>query len=311
MGGCRQSDKTVVDGRRDVWRLFGRGYTGVEVYQERTIISMNTLTTFAAGGPHISVAPDVLFQVGPIAVTNSFLLGLFGYGLIVGGFFAVARLARERSRSKFMHAVMWVYELLLDTSEQVLGSRERAKQLAPIAVTMFIAILVNNWLGLLPIVGALTYNGMPLFRGLAADLNATLALAVISMVLVQVWAIKSHGFFGNIGRYLKNPLQDPFGAFEGFLEIIAEFSRLVALSMRLFGNVLGGEVLLAVIGFISSFGSPLVLPVFMGLELFVGAVQAYVFFMLTIVFISIGSAQHDTHHPATKSVAVSSGASDS
>jgi F-type H+-transporting ATPase subunit a len=255
------------------------------------------LRVFASAGPHISISSEVLFYVGPLPITNSFLLGLMGY-LTVLVLFAITVIQLKRgSRSRFMHAMMWLYEMLFDTAERVLGSRERAKKIAPLAITLFIGILVNNWLGLLPIVGPITYDGKPLFRGLAADLNFTLAMAVISMVSVQVWAIKTNGFFKNASRYLRNPFADPLGAFEGILELIAEFSRLVALCMRLFGNVLGGEILLVVIGFVSSYGAPFVLPVFMALELFVGAVQAYVFFMLTLVFVSIGSSDHEAHAP--------------
>ena len=256
------------------------------------------LTTFAASGPHISIAPETLFQLGPVPITNSMLLGLLGYLIIIVTFFTAARLIKKGSRSLFMHGVVWVFEMLFGAMEEVLGSHEKAKKAAPLAITLFVALLLNNWLGLLPIVGPITYNGEPLFRGLAADLNTTLGLAIISMVTVQIWAIRTHGFFRNAGRYLRNPLKDPLGAFEGFLELIAEFSRLIALCMRLFGNVLGGEILLAVIGYITSYGAPLVLPVFMVLELFVGAVQAYVFFMLTIVFISLGSLGHGDSHAA-------------
>jgi F-type H+-transporting ATPase subunit a len=135
-----------------------------------------------------------------------------------------------------------------------------------------------------------------LLRGVAADLNTTLALAIISMTTAQVWAIKRRGFFGNLGRYFGNPFKDPLHAFEGFLEVIAEFSRTAALSLRIFGNVFGGEVLLGVIGYLTSYASPVALPVFYCLELFVGAVQAYVFFMLTIAFISLGLPNPEEDH---------------
>lgn len=266
-----------------------------------------TLHTFAAG-PHVSIAPEAIFHIGPLAITNSMLLGLVGYSLVAWMFVATARALTRGSRSKAMHAFLWIFETMYDTVESVTGSKEKARRLAPLAVTMFFLIVINNWLGLVPGVGAITYNGQPLFRGLAADMNFTFALAIVSMITVQIWAIKQHGMFGNIGRYLNNPFKDPAHAFEGILEIIAEFSRGTALSMRLFGNVFGGEVLLGVIAYITSYGAALALPVFMVLELFVGAVQAYVFFMLTVVFISLGSSSHDephanapTHSPETKS----------
>jgi F-type H+-transporting ATPase subunit a len=161
---------------------------------------------------------------------------------------------------------------------------------------MVFFFVINNWLGLLPIVGSITYNGMPLLRGLAADLNATIAIAIISILTAQVWALKRHGFFGNLGRYFINPFKDPLHAFVGVLEFIAEFTRTAALALRIFGNVFGGEVLLVVIAFLTGYAAVVALPVFYMLELFVGAVQGYVFFMLTIAFISLGLPNPDNAH---------------
>src|SRR5204863_528124 len=144
----------------------------------------------------------------------------------------------------------------------VMGSHERAKKLAPLAITIFLFVLINNWFELLPFVGPLTWHGQPLFRGLAADLNFTMALAIITMVTAQIWAVKNLGFFGNLGRYFGNPFKDPMHVFEGFLELVAEFSRLIALAMRLFGNIFGGEVLLVVMAFITGLLAPLSLPPF-------------------------------------------------
>lgn len=255
---------------------------------------MNSL--FATTGPHISIAPDTLFHLGSVPITNSMLLQAVGFTLFIAIMFTVVWQVRRGSRSLFMHTILWVFEMLYNTILEVVGSRSRAKKLAPLAITLFLIITINNWLGLLPFVGeSVTYNGMPLFRGMAADLNITFAMAIISMVTVQIWAIKRFGLIGNLHRYLHNPFKDPAHAFEGFLELIAEVSRLTALSMRLFGNVFGGEVLLAVIGFITGYAAPLGLPVFMALELFVGAVQAYVFFMLTVVFVALGSTPTEGH----------------
>ncbi len=246
----------------------------------------------ASAGPHVSLTPDTLFHLGPIPITNTILLGGLGYLIVIVLLFAVAQLIKNGSRSRFVYAITWLFETLFNTVEEVLGSHEKAKKLAPLAITMFIIILINNWLGLLPFVGSVTYDGLPLFRGLAADLNFTFALAIISMVTAQVWAFRALGFGGNLKRY--------FSSVDGPLELIAEFSRLIALSMRLFGNVFGGEVLLAVIGFLTQYAAPLSLPVFMVLELFVGAIQAYIFFMLTIVFVSLGSSHIDHNEHKTE-----------
>lgn len=252
------------------------------------------MNTFAAG-PHISISPEVLFHIGPFAVTNAALLGFLGSLVLLAILLSVVRAVRRGSRGRFMHAVMWMFESLYDTTVEVIGDKRVARKVLPLAVTLMFFFLINNWLGILPFVGSITYNGVPLFRGAAADLNTTFALAIISMVTAQAWAIKRLGFFGNVRRYLVNPFKDPLHSFEGALEIVAEFSRTLALSLRIFGNVFGGEVLLGVIALLTAWAAPLALPLFYGLELFVGAVQAYVFFMLTVAFISLGLPQKDGH----------------
>ncbi len=254
------------------------------------------MNIFAATGPHISIAPETLFNVGPIAITNAQILGAVGSFILIWILFATVRAVRSGGRSRGAHAVLWLFENLYDTTVEVIGDKSVAKKVIPLAVTLMLFFMINNWLGLLPIVGSVTWDGAPLLRGVAADLNTTLALAIISIVTAQAWAIKRMGFFKSAGRYFINPFKDPLHFFIGLLEFIAEFSRTAALSLRIFGNVFGGEVLLAVIAFLTSYAAPLALPVFYGLELFVGAVQAYVFFMLTIVFISLGLPNPDEDH---------------
>ena len=266
-------------------------------------------TLLASTSPHIDIPPETLFHVGPLAFTNAQLLGAVGTAILLAVLFGVARAIKRGSRGRFMHMVMWLFESLYDTAVEVIGDKTVAKKVVPLAVTLMFFFMINNWLGLLPIVGPITYEGVPVLRGVAADLNTTFALAIISMTTAQIWALKRRGLFGNLGRYFANPFKNGLHAFEGFLELIAEFSRTVALSMRIFGNVFGGEVLLVVIAYLTSYAAPLALPVFYVLELFVGAVQAYVFFMLTIAFISLGlpnpeEAHGDAHgHPDTSKAA--------
>ena len=112
---------------------------------------------------------------------------------------------------------------------------------------------------------------------------------------VQIYAVKYLGVFGNVGRYIRNPLKDPMGAFEGALEIIGEFSRGLALALRLFGNAFAGEILLVVIGLLASYAATVVLPFFMIFELFIGFIQAYVFFVLVLIFTSL-AVTHGSEH---------------
>lgn len=129
----------------------------------------------------------------------------------------------------------------------------------------------------------------PLLRSANTDLNTTLALAIISVVATTVFGIRQLGL-GGYGAKFFNFRGGPIGLFVGILELISEFARLISFSFRLFGNVFAGEVLLAVITFLVPW--VLILP-FYGLELFVGFIQALVFAMLTLVFMSLAVTAHD------------------
>jgi len=252
----------------------------------------------AAASPTVSIVAEPMFNIGPLHVNNSMILGVLGTGLTVWLLFYAARRIRAKRYGRLSVAVLWVFQYLMETVEQVMGDRKLARKVAPLAITIFFVLLINNELDVLPVVGPITLHGVPLFRGLAADLNFTAAIAVITMVTAQVYGVRTHGFFGNLGRYVGNPFTQPMHVFEGFLELIAEFSRLIGLAMRLFGNIFGGEVLIVIMGFITSYASIVALPPFILLELFVGLVQAYVFFMLTAVFISLGTIRHSEADPA-------------
>ena len=256
---------------------------------------MIQLTQFATG-PHVSLAAEEIFNIGGVPITNAILLGILGYIILLTVFIRTAYVVKHNKKRSFLtKLVVWGYEGLYSTVENVIGDKTVAKRLAPLPITLFFFIITQYYLGILPFVGPVTFNGTPLFRGFAADLNTTFGLAVITLATMQIYAIRAHGFLGNVKRFIKNPLKDPAGAFEGVLEIIADFSRTVALSLRLFGNVFAGEVLLVMVAFLTSYFSVAALPPFYIFELFIGGIQAYIFFMLTTVFISLGLVSHDTH----------------
>lgn len=275
---------------------------------------MNISFFASQSSPHVSLAAERVFSLGPLNITNSVILGVLGYIIVIAMLVYVSRMVKNGKTNRFVGLIQWGFETLFQTTEEVLGDKKLARKLAPLAITLFFFIIVNYWLGIIPFVGPVTWNDVPLFRGLAADLNVTFALAIISMVAAQLYAIKVHGFSGNLSRYFRNPIKDPAGSFEGILELIAEFSRLTALSLRLFGNVFAGEVLLIMVGFLTNWFSPILLPFFMIFELFIGFIQAYVFFMLTVVFISLGTASHgrdEKDHSTSRSAkAVAAGGND-
>jgi F-type H+-transporting ATPase subunit a len=187
---------------------------------------------------------------------------------------------------------------MLGQVDSVIPDKKMARQVAPLALSIFFIMLFSYWMSVLPGLESVTYNHVPVLRSLAADLNFTFAVAIVVFITVQFQAIRAHGPIGNLGRYFRNPLKDPIGAFEGLLEFIGEFSRYAALSVRMFGNCFAGEILLVIIGVLTSYFSVLALPLFMAFELFIGFVQAYVFFILTVIFTSL-AVEHHGDHPET------------
>jgi len=253
---------------------------------------------FAATDLHISLAAETIFRIGPFPVTNAMVLGGLSVAVMLGLLFYATSVLKKDGYNRFIGLLQWTFEGFLTQAEEIIGDKKTARSIFPIAMTMFFTVLISYWASVLPGVGAIEWNGVPLFRGLPADLNFTFALAIITIVASQVYAIRRHGAFGNAQRFLVNPFRDPLGAFVGILELIGEFSRLVALSFRLFGNAFAGEVLLIVIAVLAGAFSVVALPFFMGFELFIGFIQAYVFFVLTLIFTSLAIQTHGDHNTA-------------
>lgn len=259
-------------------------------------MGINNLLNFAAANFHISLAPEPIFTIGSFEVMNTHTLGVIGIILVIWMLFYVRGKLVRGQYNRFVGLMQWTFEGLYKTTVEVVEDKAIARRIYPLAFTIFITVLVSYWLSILPGIGPITVDGVPVFRALVADLNFTIAIAIITIVTAQIYAIRAHGLFGNFGRYLRNPLKDPIGAFEGILEIIGEVSRMVTLSLRLFGNAFAGEVLLIVIAVLSSYMAAVTLPVVMVFELFIGFIQAYVFFMLTIIFTSLGVVSHGDNH---------------
>ncbi len=131
---------------------------------------------------------------------------------------------------------------------------------------------------------------IPYFRAGTADLNTTIALALISVGLTQYIGFKHLGF-SYIKKYIN--FSSPIMFFVGILETILEFAKIMSFAFRLFGNIFAGEVLLAVMTFLV----PIIVPMpFYGLELFVGFIQALVFSMLSLVFFNLATLGHGEDH---------------
>lgn len=247
---------------------------------------------FAASNLEVSIAAEPLFKIGGFTVTNSVFTGVIGLILTVILFAYVVVKVRRGRYNRFVGLFQWVFEGLINQIRDIIPDRKLARQMTPLAVSIFFFVLINYWLSVIPGLGSITYNGHAVIRSLTADLNFTIGLALITVFVVQVYAIKYLGVFGSAGRYVKNPFKNPIGAFEGVLELIGEFSRGLALALRLFGNAFAGEVLLIIVGILTGYLSSLALPVFMGFELFIGFIQAYVFFVLTLIFTALAVSAH-------------------
>jgi F-type H+-transporting ATPase subunit a len=263
------------------------------------------MTPLFAEGLHVSIKAEPIFEIAGFDITNSMILGIVGYLFILIWLSFVAYKARQDDGKKkgfFTRLVLWCFTALYNTCKEVIPNKKLCNIIAPFAISLFFYIALQYYIGILPFVGeAVTWNGTPLFRGAGADLNLTFALAIMTIVLVQFLATLKHGLKGNIKRYIRNPIKDPMGFFEGILEIISEISRLIALSMRLFGNVFAGEILLLIVVSLTQFASPLLMPFLYIFELFIGGIQAYVFFSLAVNFAGLAVSEHDHAAPSTHS----------
>ena len=235
----------------------------------------------------ISLKAQQLFSIGSFNVTNGLVL-TFVVLIILISFAVILRSKIKMVPGKLQGAVEMGVESLLGLMNSTLGSMDEAEKYFPLVATIFIFILTSNLLGVFPGVGSITYGGTPLFRSPAADLNFTLAFAVISVIVTNIIGMASVGMFAYLGKFFN--FKGPIEFFIGILELISEFAKIVSLSFRLFGNVFAGEVLLIIISFLVPYFIPLP---FLFLEIFVGLIQAFIFAMITLVSIALNTAEHE------------------
>ena len=241
----------------------------------------------------ISLHPEELFTVAGFPVTNSIVVSaailvfFAGIGMIIRRRFAlIPGMAQNIAESGI--------EALLDLMDQVLGDRRKSEKYFPLVATIFLFVLISNWFGLLPGFGSIIFHhgegSEPLLRSPSTDLNFTLALAIISVLSINIIGVGTIGVVKHVKKFLN--FSSPIDFFVGILELISEFVRIVSFSFRLFGNIFAGEVLLVVVQFLL----PYILPVpFLLMETFVGLIQAFIFSMLTLVFISVATEEHEEH----------------
>lgn len=255
------------------------------------------LTTFAAEGTGIPLSAEPVFHFLGLTITNSILFGLVMAVLILVLFTIAARRSEARPHSKWAFAVENLMEFVLGLGEENLGSRARAIKFMPLLLTLFTFILFSNLGALIPGVGTVnvsTPEGQtPLLRAFTTDLNATLAMAILTIGTIQVVAIRELGIKKHLQHYFTNKPYNPMNFFIGVIEVMGEFIRIITLSMRLFGVIYAGEVLIHVVGALAgNFGWAATFPIYL-LEVFFGVIQAYLFMMLSMVYLSIATHQED------------------
>ncbi len=261
----------------------------------------------------ITLYAEPIFQVGSFTVTNSLLTSWSVVIILV-----IIAVVLGKSIKKIPQGIQNIFEIIVEKTVEMMDSvthdSNKSKKIFPFVFTIFIFILLNNWLGLIPGVGSIgfieTSHGhsvfVPWFRGATADLNTTLALAIFSVIAANFFGMLTVGGwnflnkFINIkalleipGRIIKDPaiaIVNPIKFFVGLVEIIGEVAKVASLSFRLFGNVFAGEVLLASMAAIFAFAVPIP---FIFLEIVVGIIQALIFAMLTLVYFTIASTAEE------------------
>lgn len=267
------------------------------------------------------VAHEVTLFAEPVAHTNYLTItnALLTAWVVVGIIILLSIILRKKLAEvpgKFQTVFEVLVEGALDLFDQVTNDRALSVKIFPVAISAFVFILLNNWLGLLPLGGfGLLESGehglafIPYLRGGTADINTTVALAIMAVIGANLFGVFSLGIWKTFNKYVnisalgqifrdfrKNPtiiIVAPITFFVGLIEIVGEFAKVASLSFRLFGNVFAGEVLLASMAAIMAYVVPIP---FLFLEIIVGIIQALIFSILLVVYFTISASDHDSDH---------------
>jgi F-type H+-transporting ATPase subunit a len=266
--------------------------------------------------PEVSLPSEAVANIGSFSITNTLLaswLTIITLGLLF--FFCTRKMKLIPGR--WQAFAEWCVETLHNFMGSIAGEKN-TRILFPMVATIFIYVLTNAYMALIPIYGTIGFhehNGtfVPLLRAANTDINLPLSIALVSFFYVEylgfskIGSLKylnsffkldmlKHGFvdlfkgrvksgFGNIGMGLIN-------VFVGIIEVISHFIRVLSFTFRLFGNMTAGEILITVITFLVPF---VVTTIFIGLELLFGLIQALIFSILTLTFGLIALTPHEEH----------------
>jgi F-type H+-transporting ATPase subunit a len=268
--------------------------------------------------PEPELAPGVLFHIGFWPVTNTMVTCWITVILLVTlSFFAFRR--PKLVPAGLQKLMEFVYCSLLDFCISIAGEKN-GRRFFPFVATIFVFVLTNALLGLLPFYGDSLYaiveggKRVPFLRAANTDINIPLSLALFSWISIEVFGVRAIGFFHYIKKFFnfsrlgqgfkklfKGKVGPAFGdilfgvidIFVGILELISEFIRIVSFTFRLFGNMTAGEVLILVVAFLA----PLIVgSIIYGMELFFGFLQALIFAGLTLVWMTMAVTPHEEEH---------------
>jgi len=280
---------------------------------------------------HVSISAEPIFRIFGLEISNSIFTSVIvsTFLIVFAILFNKYKFKITNKPGSLQNFVEMIVEALYNFVYSITENTKKTVLFFPIIATFFIFIILNNYVGLLPGVGSIMVEKQstaitdhapeqavveqheaevveeavevahapmaPLFRAATADLNTTLALAIISVILTQIFGISHLGL-----SYFKKFLDfsSPINFVVGILETVLEFAKIISFAFRLFGNIFAGEVLLVVMTYLISIAVP---APFYALELFVGFIQALVFSMLSLIFFNLATkGHHEESHEVAK-----------
>lgn len=253
------------------------------------------MINFAAEELKTTITPEKLFDIGGLSVTNSMLYGWIVAALLIVVLTLGVRKLKIGGTKGLSELLEVGVQFMVGLGKSTLGSDKLALKYTPLFATLFFFIVINNWMGLLPGIGhSVIYSEHALLRPFTADINGTLAMALFGMVTVQAISIREGGLKSHLKHYFPGKMYNPATYFIGAFEIFTELTRLLSLGLRLFLNIAIGEILILVATFLGGPGGAISAVPFTMLEIFVGALQAFIFVVLCMAYLS-ATISHSDH----------------
>lgn len=247
---------------------------------------MSGLGIFAAV-PAIHIAPETVFHIGPVAITDSILYGWIAIVVMTVVFIMVARRITVHPKGGFIQVVEAIAEFMSETVQDAFADKRRSYKYILYFVVLFFFLLASDLFGLIPGVGAsLTSHGNELFRPMTADFNATLAMAVITMGLVYSSSIREVGFKAYMSHFFMGSIKNPLYLFIGLIEMITDLVRVISLSLRLFLNITIVAAIVVVFAWLGHYIAPITATPFYFLDIFDDVLQAFIFALLGVMYLA-------------------------